>query len=44
MRREAVQLVRQAVGPGRRAYVLGNNRAEGNPPLTVEGLVGMLRG
>jgi uncharacterized protein YecE (DUF72 family) len=44
MRREAVQLVRQAVGAGRRAYVLVNNRAEGNAPLTVEGLVGMLRG
>jgi uncharacterized protein YecE (DUF72 family) len=44
MRRETVQLVRQAVGAGRRAYVLVNNRAEGNAPLTVEGLVGMLRG
>jgi len=43
MRREAVQLVRQAVGAGRRAYVLVNNRAEGNVPLTVEGLVGMLQ-
>ena len=43
MRRETVQLVRQAVGAGRRAYVLVNNRAEGNAPLTVEGLVGMLR-
>jgi len=29
---------------GRRAYVLVNNRAEGNAPLTIEGLVGMLRG
>ena len=29
---------------GRRAYVLVNNRAEGNAPLTVQGLVGMLRG
>jgi len=43
MRKEAVQLVQQAVGAGRRAYVLVNNRAEGNAPLTVEGLVGMLR-
>ena len=43
MRRETVQLVRQAVGAGRRAYVLVNNRAEGNAPLTVQGLVGMLR-
>jgi hypothetical protein len=51
MRREAVQLVRLAVvrvwpsrGAGRRAYVLVNNRAEGNAPLTVQGLVEMLRG
>ena len=44
MRREAVQLVRQAVGAGRRAYVLVNNRAEGNAPLTMQGLVGMTRG
>ena len=43
LRREAVQVVRQAVTEGRRAYVLVNNRAEGNAPLTVEGLVGMLR-
>ena len=42
MRREAVQLARQAVGAGRRAYVLVNNRAEGNAPLTVQGLVEML--
>lgn len=39
-----MQLVRQAVGAVRRAYGVVNNRAEGNAPLTVEGLVGMLRG
>jgi hypothetical protein len=44
MRNEAVQLVRQAVGVGRRAYVLVNNRTEANAPLTVQGLVRMLRG
>jgi len=44
MRRETVHLVRQAVSEGRRAYVLVNNRAEGNAPLTVQGLVEMLRG
>ena len=44
MRGEAVQLVRRAVREGRRAYVLVNNRAEGNAPLTVEGLMEMLRG
>src|SRR6266849_121787 len=43
MRREAVQLARQAVSQGRYAYVLVNNRAEGNAPLTVEALAGMLR-
>ena len=43
MRRETVQLVRQAVSAGRYAYVLVNNRCEGNAPLTVEGLVEMLR-
>jgi len=32
-----------AVGAGRRAYVLVNNRAEGNAPLTVQGLEEMLR-
>ena len=44
MRRETVQLVRQAVGVGRRVYVLVNNRAGGNAPLTVQGLVGMMCG
>jgi hypothetical protein len=43
MRRETVHLVRQAVSEGRRAYVLVNNRCEGNAPLTVQGLVGRLR-
>ena len=40
MRSDTVQLVRQAVSAGRRAYVLVNNRAEMNAPLTVEGLAG----
>ena len=44
MRRETVQLVRQAVREGRRTYVLVNNRSEGNAPLTVQGLSEMLRG
>jgi uncharacterized protein YecE (DUF72 family) len=44
MRRETVELVRKAVAENRRAYVLVNNRAEGNAPLTVEALAGMLRG
>jgi quinolinate synthase len=43
MRRETVQLVRQAVREGRRAYVLVYNRAEGNALLTVQALTEMLR-
>ena len=44
MRRETVQLVRQAVSEGRHAYVLVNNRSEGNAPLTVQALSEMLCG
>jgi uncharacterized protein YecE (DUF72 family) len=44
LRRETVELVRTAVAEGRRAYVLVNNRSEGNAPLTVQGLTEMLRG
>jgi len=40
---EAVHLVRQAVSEGRRAYVLVNNRAEGNAPLTVQALVDTMK-
>jgi hypothetical protein len=43
LRTDTVELVRKAVEEGRRAYVLVNNRAEGNAPLTVQGLVAMLR-
>jgi hypothetical protein len=35
MRRKTAHLVRQAVSEGRHAYVLVNNRAEGNAPLIV---------
>jgi hypothetical protein len=38
MRRKTVRLVRQAFREGRRAYVLVNNRAEGNAPLTVQAI------
>ena len=44
MRRETVQLARQAVSEGRHAYVLVNNRSEGNAPVTVRALAEMLRG
>ena len=46
MRRETVQVVsdRRAVREGRRAYVLVNNRSEGNAPRTVQALVDTLTG
>ena len=44
MRQETVQLARQAVSQDRYAYVLVNNRSEGNAPLTVQALAEMLRG
>lgn len=43
MRTETVELIRQAVGEQRSIYVLANNRAEGNAPLTVQALVDLLR-
>ncbi|GKS60225.1 hypothetical protein YTPLAS18_37520 [Nitrospira sp.] len=43
MRADTAALVRQAIGENRKAYVLVNNRAEGNAPLTVQGLVALLR-
>ncbi len=42
MRRETVELVRKAVDENRRAYVLVNNRLEGNAPLTIQALVEQL--
>jgi uncharacterized protein YecE (DUF72 family) len=42
MRQDTVKLVRQATGEGRAVYVLVNNRAEGNAPLTVQALVDMI--
>jgi hypothetical protein len=38
-----VHLVRQTVSEGRHAYVLVNNRAEGNAPLTVRALVDAMK-
>jgi uncharacterized protein YecE (DUF72 family) len=38
MRKETVRLVKQAVAENRQAYVLVNNRSEGNAPLTVQAL------
>jgi hypothetical protein len=38
MRRDTVELVKKAVGGKRKAYVLVNNRSEGNTPLTIQAL------
>lgn len=38
MRKDTVNLVKQAVTEGRNAYVLVNNRSEGNAPLTIQAL------
>jgi uncharacterized protein YecE (DUF72 family) len=43
MRKETVRLVKQAVTENRQAYVLVNNRSEGNAPLTVQALDEQLR-
>ncbi len=43
MRRDTVNLVKQAIGETRQAYVLVNNRSEGNAPLTVQALVERLQ-
>ena len=42
MRRETVELVRKAVAENRWAYVLVNNRTEGNAPLTIQALSDLL--
>lgn len=42
MRQDTVTLVKQAVAEHRRAYVLVNNRSEGNAPLTIQALVDQL--
>ncbi|MEP6934430.1 MAG: DUF72 domain-containing protein, partial [Nitrospirota bacterium] len=42
MRRETVKLVTQAIGEKRQAYVLVNNRSEGNAPLTVQAIMDQL--
>jgi uncharacterized protein YecE (DUF72 family) len=38
MRQDTVELVKKAVGEKRKAYVLVNNRSEGNAPLTIQAL------
>lgn len=43
MKRETVELVRKAVAENRCAYVLVNNRSEGNAPLTIQALNDQLK-
>lgn len=38
MRGDTVDLVKKAVRENRKAYVLVNNRSEGNAPLTIQAL------
>ena len=38
MRRDTVDLIKRAVGEKRKAYVLVNNRSEGNAPMTIQAL------
>jgi uncharacterized protein YecE (DUF72 family) len=39
MRRDTVDLVKKAMDEKRRAYVIVNNRSEGNAPLTIQALM-----
>jgi Protein of unknown function DUF72 len=43
MRRETVELVNKVLAENRRAYVLVNNRSEGNAPLTIQAISDQLR-
>ena len=39
MRRDTVELVKKAMEEKRRAYIIVNNRSEGNAPLTIQALM-----
>jgi len=43
MRRDTVDLVKKAIEDKRRAYVIVNNRSEGNAPLTIQALMATLQ-
>ena len=43
MRTDVVTLIRQAVDERRPIFVLANNRAEGNAPMTIQALVDLLQ-
>ena len=44
MRRDTVDLVKKAMEDKRKAYVIVNNRTEGNAPLTIQALMKTLQG
>ncbi len=43
MRRDTVNLVKKAIADQRQAYVIVNNRSEGNAPLTIQALTELLK-
>lgn len=43
MRRDAIALIQHSIKIAKPAYVLVNNRSEGNAPTTIQGLTEMLR-
>ena len=43
MRRDTVDLVKKAMEEKRRAYVIVNNRSEGNAPLTIQALMAAMQ-
>jgi hypothetical protein len=42
MRKDAIALVQQSIRLAKSAFVLANNRSEGNAPTTIQGLAEML--
>ena len=43
MRRDTIDLVKKAIAEKRQAYVVVNNRSEGNAPLTIQALMKALQ-
>jgi hypothetical protein len=43
MRKDTVSLIQEATAENRSTYILVNNRAEGNAPLTIQALIDRLQ-
>lgn len=43
MRRDTIEFVKKTLAENRRAYVIVNNRSEGNASLTIQALMDALR-